>query len=215
MGAMMAFGPMGKWRVLLTAAIAASSLGAAILPAGAADIGLRAPPLATVPGDADARVEATTDYLRRRAVLLMIRATFNLLLDADVARELEADAGLLGARGPSEDELVRLDRDLLAEGSYYLVSLRYLTEVGGAAWPSDRPEIAYSNDALAQLDDLQDQLLEAVESRGDPLPILVQAQDILALSEGFTEVPPRLEHFAHRDAIVEGVMAEHGPRTGT
>jgi hypothetical protein len=213
MRATMEFGSMGKWKIVL-AAIAALGFTAAMVPARAADLGA-APTISALADDAAARIEATEDYLRRRAVLLMIRATFNLLAREDVGRALEADAALIGARGPSEGELARLDRDLLAEGSYYLVSLRYLAELGGAAWPGDRPEIVYANDALVKLDTLQDELIEAVETRSDPLPVLVQAQDILALSEGFPQVPPRLEQFARRDAIVERAMAEHGPRTNT
>ncbi|MDP1730130.1 MAG: hypothetical protein Q8L54_02925 [Devosia sp.] len=205
---------MGKWRMLLAAAVAALTCAAAIVPARAADMGLGAPPaIAAVPGDAAARIAAAEDYLRRRAVLLLIRATFNLLADDEVPRALEADAARIGANGPGEGELARLDRDLLAEGSYYLVSLRYLAELGGAAWPGDRPESSYANDALVRLDVLQDQLLEAVETRSDPLPIFAQAQDIMALSEGFAKVPARLERFARRDAIVERVLAGHGPRT--
>lgn len=201
---------MGKWRMLLLVAIAAQSCVVLALPIRAAD--LRMGPPAVVAGDAG---EAADDYLRRRAVLLMIRATFDLLLDEDVPRVLAGDIVRIGTAGPSEGQSAQLDRDLLAEGSYYLVSLRYLAETGGAVWPNDRPESSYANDALVTLDGLQNQLIDAINERTDPLPIFEEAQRILALSEGFSEVPASLDHFDGRDVIVEEVLADHGPTTNS
>jgi len=195
---------MGSWRMLLAAAIAAQCCVVLALPIRAAD--LRAGPPAFLAEDAG---EAAEDYLRRRAVLLMIRATFDLLLDEDVPRELAADITRIGAAGPSEGQSALLDRDLLAEGSYYLVSLRYLAETGGAVWPGDRPESSYTNDALVMLDGLQDRLIDAINERTDPLPIFEEAQTILALTEGFSRVPASLDHFGGRDSIVEEVLADH------
>src|SRR5690606_2420898 len=123
---------------------------------------------------------------------------------------LERAAKTLGPAGPSESQLARLDRDLLAEGSYYLVSLRYLTEAGGAAWPGGRPESSYVFDALVTLDALLDRLIEAVNERADPLAIFVEGQRVLALTEGFLRVPPQLDRFGDRDAMVTRVLARHG-----
>jgi hypothetical protein len=193
---------MGKLRMLLLAAMALPLALGPALPGTAADLGAGRPLLA-----APASAAATADYLRRRAVLLMIRATFDLVADEEVPQLLAADLQRLEGNGPAEHELARLDRELLAEGSYYLVSLRYLAEVGGAVWPADRPESAYANDALVALEALQQRLIKAVNSRADPLPIFEQAQAILALSEGFVRVPADMDHFAGRDAIVAQLLA--------
>lgn len=206
---------MGKLSPLLVVWIVTGVVLPAPFPVAAADPGAGAPPPISAPDEAAIGSEALDDYLRRRAVLLMIRSTFNLLLPADVPRVLAADVRRIGAAGPSEEESLQLDNDLLAEGSYYLVSLRYLAETGGAVWPSDRPESSYANDSLVELDALQDQLIEAIEQRADPLPILQEAQAILALTEGFTKTPASLDRFADRDAIIEDVLAKHGPRTKT
>ena len=195
---------MGMWKALLVVAVIFPLCGAFVAPV-AADMGAGGPALA------EAQRETPDGYLRRRAVVLMIRATFNLLLEEDVPRILAETIERMGAAGPSEEDSARLDRELLTEGSYYLVSLRYLIEFGGALWPSDRPESLYVTGTLATLDLLQDQLIEAVEARADPLPILERAQAILALTEGYVDVPETLNRFDGRDAVVEEVLAEHGP----
>src|SRR5688572_7848793 len=41
----------------------------------------------------------------------------------------------------------KLDADLLAEGSYFRVSLKYLAFVGGAIWPKDRSAMASTEEA--------------------------------------------------------------------
>lgn len=158
---------------------------------------------------------ALTTYLKRHAALLMIRASFDVVPHDQVTAELAAEVRRLGANGPAEHDLARLDRDLLAEGSYYLVSLRYLATLGGAIWPADRPERFYVNDALIRLEALQERLIETVEMRADPLPVLKEAQAIHALTEGLAEVPEELDYFDQRDAIVEEVLAADGPGTST
>lgn len=213
---------MDKYRIHLTMLLLAVAVAAALPGTAAsiaADMALRAPGAAETvvdekvePAGAATALEA---YLRRQAVLMMIRATFDVVPHDEVRGELAAEARRLGAAGPSEYDLDRLDRDLLAEGSYYLVSLRYLALVGGAIWPADRPERFYVSDALVRLEALQEQLMEAVETRADPLPILREAQAIHALTEGLAEVPEELDYFVRRDAIVEEVLATHGPRTST
>jgi hypothetical protein len=178
----------------------------------AADMTMPTPGAAVTTGEAVAALES---HLKRQAVLLMIRASFDVVQYDTVPDILAAEARRLGAGGPSEHDLARLDRDLLAEGSYYLVSLRYLAATGGAIWPADRPERFYVNDALVRLEALQEQLIEAVEARADPLPILKEAQAIHGLTEGLAEVPEALDYFGRRDVIVEEALATDGLRTST
>ncbi len=176
----------------------------------AADLGLAAFPPDTV----DARTQ-TESYLRRFAVLLMIRSSFDVIAVEEVAGRLTAEAMRVGAAGPREDDQARLDRELMAEASYYFVSLQYLTTVGGAVWPGDRPEIHYVNDALVALESLTSRLQESVRERTDPLPLLEEAQRILVLTEGYRDVPPERDRFGGRDELVTAALAAIGSRLPT
>jgi nucleotide-binding universal stress UspA family protein len=189
---------------------------ALVLPmaAGAAD--LRATPaLPPAPeGEAVNSAAAASSYLRRYAVLQGIRATFQVIGEDAVLDELIAEVDRLGAVGPTEADLISLDGDLIAEGSYYLVSLRYLILGGGAAWPAG-DERTFVNDSLTELSFLEDALIDTVAHRADPLPILERAQDILSLTEGFDETPGERDRFAGRNELVDAVIADYGPRTST
>lgn len=159
--------------------------------------------------------DALTDYARREAVLLLIRQTFSLLDAEGMLNELAVAAERADRNGPTEAMRIALDRALLAEGSYYLVSLRYLVLAGGAAWPADRPARFYEDDAIVRLDALQEQLFEAVATRADPLPVFLEAQRIWALTEGYTSLPEHLDVFGHREDIVESVLTEEVERART
>jgi len=79
---------------------------------------------------------------------------------------------------------------LLAEGSYYLTSLTYLIQAGGAVFPDDKPEPAYAADTLVRLDALQRQLADGIEAGEDVSGVLVEAERIRALTEGYAVPPP-------------------------
>jgi len=190
--------------VLLVFALAAP-------PVAAADIGAQPQPTTM----AQNTFAATDAYLRRKAVLLMIRASFDVISADEIEGLLAGELQRLGASAPGDYDLGRLDRDLMAETSYYLVSLRYLIESGGAVWPDDRPEQTYVNDALVELDALADALEVTMAEHADPLPILERAQKIMFQTEGFATVPSEHDGFAGRDQLVEKVIAEVGPRTRT
>jgi hypothetical protein len=177
----------------------------------AADMGI-APPALSAPADTET---LTTDYLNRRAVLLMIRERFSLVGRDEIAKLLERDARRLGLNGPAPYDLDMLNSDLHAEASYYIVSLKYLTEAGGAAWPGDRPESAYANDALVALGALQVQLDEAIAAGLDPIQIMRSVQVVDAQTEGYSTVPSDRDHFSDRDELVETAMARGLPRANT
>lgn len=154
-------------------------------------------------------------YLENQALLLMIRSTFDVVERDSVGDTLKASARQLGKNGPSEDETNALDRTLLSEASYFIVSLRYTTLVGGAVWPSDKPESTYINDTLVLLDGLERDLETAIETGEDALPILKTVQQLWLLSEGLKEVPPERDMFEGRDALVGAALAALDMRTGT
>ena len=167
--------------VLAGPLLAVLVLGEAAVPTRAADMRATNPADHGAPADPEAAeahdgTAALEDHLASNAVLLLIRMTFNLLDADDVHRQLTSNIHRLATSGPIESDLIALDRALLAEGSYYLVSMRYLIQAGGAAWPTDRPARFYENDALVKLAALQERLFEAVETRADPLPIFLAAQ---------------------------------------
>ena len=179
----------------------------------AADLGAAPQPQSRgVLADANAAIR---DYISRRAALLMLRSTFDVIAPEDVGTLLRQDLEQLGGNAPSQWDNAALATDLLTEASYYLVSLSYLIEAGGALWPADRAESLYVNDALMQLDALKGRLVETVDAGADPLPLLEELQRIHWWTEGETEVPEGEDRFAGRDSLVTELLATHGPSTST
>lgn len=169
-------------------------------PAGAADFPPK--PEVVVVGP-----ESAADYLDRLAVLLMIRATFDVVDPQDIGPALADAARAIGGGTATAEASATLDRELLTEGGYYLVSLRYLALVGGAAWPDDRSEATYQRDAVFELEGLEAALVDSVAARRDPLPVLLAAQHILGLTEGYTDLPAEMDRFGNRDALVAAALA--------
>lgn len=154
---------------------------------------------------------ALETYLKRRAVLLLIRNSFDVVPASQIQVQLSADAEQLKGSGPTAGLADALDRDLLAEGSYYIVALRYLIESDGAAWPQDQPSRVYNQAALIHLEALLDRLFAAIATRSDPLPIFLEAQAIRALTEGYKAIPKNWPRFSERDNLIADVTTTHGP----
>lgn len=179
----------------------------AAMPAGAADLG-PAPSTGVQPGEVELH-EALSRYLS----LQMIRATFDVVPRDDLEPALEEQAARWGNAPPSAGALSELDQQLQAEASYYLVSLSYLVQVGGAVFPADRAEMVYVNDTVSELEDLRRQLVEAIADGGDVLPVLVEAERIRALTEGYQALPTDFGVFAEHDTLLGRVLEER--RRGT
>jgi hypothetical protein len=184
-------------------------LGTAI-PAVAADV-----PARPVQASPELAQEAARHYVSQRAVLFMIRATYGVISSTDVPALLAADVRAVGTAGPTERDTAELRRDLIAEGSYFLISLRYLAESGGANWPGDRAEAMYSSDATVTVDTLLDHLFDAVDAGEDVLPIMQQVDELYFLTEGVHRVEGDLDHFAGRDELVDDAFLRAGIRSGT
>lgn len=195
-------------RVLLSLVTAALLAFATAVPA--ADLGVRPPAAAEAASRPDFELA-----LSRYLALEMVRATFDVVPREDLKAQLEDKARRWGGVGPSSEEAADLDRQLLAEASYYLVSLSYVVQVGGAAFPDDKSETVYANDTLVRIDSLQRQLADTIAEGGDVTPILVEAEEIRALTEGLTSVPEDFGVFAEHATILAEVMAEltEGTRT--
>jgi hypothetical protein len=167
------------------------------------------------PPAADGAPQATRHYLENRTTLLMVRATFDVVDREDIEADIVAEARRIGTDGPSLEAMAALDRTLLAETSYFIVSLRYLTLVGGAVWPPDKPETTYDNDALILLDQLEADADEAIATGADPLPVLQRVQQLWLLSEGLTTAPQGRDVFAGRDEIVAAALAAMASRANS
>ena len=167
-------------------------------PSLAADFGVMAP--APIEGD-----EASS-YLARRTVLHQLRAMFDLVRTEDLQSPVAADAQQISRSGITEEDQQVLEIELLTEGSYLLTSLKYLIEVGGAAWPSDRVEAHYVNDALLILSALARDFVRVMAEGGDPLVLMQQADEIFWQTEGYTEIPAGLGHFTDRDELVRNAL---------
>lgn len=178
------------------------ALPLASMPVGAADLA-PAPSTEARLGEIELH-EALSHYLS----LQMIRATFDVVARDDLEPALEEQATRWENAPPSAEALADLDQQLLAEASYYLVSLSYLVQVGGAVFPGDRAEMVYVNDTVSELEDLRRQLAEAIADGGDVLPVLAEAERIRALTEGYRTAPADFGVFAEHDTLLERVLAE-------
>lgn len=200
--------------------IAAASIAALSLPMATLAADLVATPAVEAPAGASApditqQQASLRDALSEYLSLLMIRATFDVVDRADLEGLLADELRVWGGRAPDAGTRADLDRLLLAEGSYYLVSLSYTVKIGGAVFPEDKSEMVYTNDTIVQLDDLQRRLADTVAAGGDTLPIFVKAEQIRALTEGSADVPPELGVFNEHAAILDKVIetAARGTQT--
>lgn len=149
--------------------------------------------------------------LSRYHDLLAIRVTFDVIAADDLAPQLAAAASRWAPAGPGAGEAALLDNALLAEASYYLTTIAYVVEVGGAAFPADRPYDSYRNDTLVAVYALRDRLFAAVAAGEAVHDILVEAQRLHWLTEGETSVPEGKDHFAGHDELIKRLTT---PDTG-
>jgi hypothetical protein len=145
----------------------------------------------------------TRTTLANFLALELTRVTFDVLdadaVDAAVQQKLIAWGGM----APSEAEQAEIGRQLLAEGSYYLTSLSYLIQAGGAVFPDDRPETTYAGDTLVQLDALQRKLADGIATGADVSSVLVEAEQLRALTEGYQVPPPDFGPLAQHAEMLE------------
>lgn len=146
--------------------------------------------------------------LMERAVLFLIREKFDVLSPEDVTDLLAADAKSMSAAGIQADEEAAIQRQLVAEGSYFIVSLQYLIGVGGANWPTDKSASSYDTAASQTLADLQVSWLAAVASHGDLLSIMRQVDTIDAQTDGQPAATGTYDHFGAAEAIVKAALDE-------
>ena len=146
--------------------------------------------------------------LSRYHDLLAIRVTFDILPAEQLATDLAAAATRWAPSGPGAGEAAQLDNALLAEASYYLTSIAYVVEVGGAAFPDDRPYDHYRNDTLVAVDALRDRLIAALETGLPVHDILVEAQRLRWLTEGETAVPADEDRFSGHDALLAAALSQ-------
>lgn len=202
----------------VAALLAAAGFSVCTLPAVSSAADLVTTPVIEVPGTpakAEAEQLALQEALSEYLNLLMIRATFDVVDKADLEARLADELRVWGGKAPDPAARADLDRQLLAEASYYIVSLSYTVQVGGAAFPDDKADMVYANDTIVELDDLQRQLADTVVAGGDTLPILVRVEEIRALTEGSALMADDTGVFKDHAAILDRVIetAAQGTRT--
>lgn len=167
--------------------------------ASAADLGSQA--------SASDRAPVTLrDALSRYLSLEMVRATFDVISRDDLDGALKDELARWGGAAPSSAELADIDQQLLAEASYYIVSLSYLVQVGGAVFPGDKAEAVYANDTISRLEDLRRQLFEDVAAGTSVLPVLSEVERIRALTEGYASMPEGYGVFEQHEQLLDGVI---------
>ncbi len=152
---------------------------------------------------------ALSNYL----ALELTRITFDVLEPGELEERVELKLVAWGGQAPGEAERLEIGRQLLAEGSYYLTSLSYLIQAGGAVFPDDRPEASHAGDALVRLDALQRRLADGIAAGNDVAAVLIEAEAIRALTEGNSAPPPDFGPLAHHAQMLERALAR--ARTGT
>lgn len=153
------------------------------------------------------------DALSRYLSLEMIRATFDVIPRDELDARLEEEALRWGKSAPSPEAMADIDQQLLAEASYYITSLSYVVQVGGAVFPDDKAEPVYANDTIERLESLRRELFAAIEDGGEVLPILAEVERIKALTEGNVAVPEDEGLFSRHDAVLDDVLARIGNGT--
>jgi hypothetical protein len=155
----------------------------------------------------------TRTTLANYLALELTRITFDVLAAEDLESRVEQKLIAWGGQPPGTAERAEIARQLLAEGSYYLTSLSYLIQAGGAIFPDGRPEAAQAGDALVRLDALQRRLSEGLARGEDVSGVLIEAEAIRALTEGYPALPADFGPFAHHAEML-GRAVERA-RTGT
>jgi hypothetical protein len=176
----------------------------------AADLTVTVPAERSVP-DPDALIDVT---LSNFLALELTRLTFDVLASDQVEDEVQRKLVAWAGTAPSEAERAEIGRQLLAEGSYYLTSLSYLIQAGGAVFPGDKPEATYAGDALVRLDALQRKLADGIAAGQDVSGVLVEAERIQALTEGYEMAPPDFGPLAHHAEMLERAITRARKGTG-
>lgn len=146
--------------------------------------------------------------LERDAEFYLLRASFDLFTTDEIPSLLAADArSLVEHPSTSTQTLAGINERLLAEGSYYVTNLYYLISIDGAVWPSDRPESDYKSESLKTLDQLRHTWIAAVGTTADLKPLLRELDTINAQTQGDTDLPPDLDHFANVDELVSAAIS--------
>jgi len=163
------------------------------------------------PAGKPADIAALTRVVTEDALLYQLRAAFDVVPSDRLAQQISDDANSLSRTQYLDDRERYILDDLLAEGSYYIVSLKYLIEAGAPNWPSDRSSSVYQQDALVKLDALQARWISATEVAGDDLrAILLEVDAINAWTEGQATATGSLAHFENTDELVRAALSGAG-----
>jgi hypothetical protein len=163
-------------------------------------------PVSTPPDLLEVPAQSARDYVEGRALLHTIRSVFDVEAAEDLPALVAADAAAV-ADGVTPEQSRELQVDLIAEGSYFLTSLRYLIEAGFPNWPEDRSAGSYERDARMMLEKLPEQLITTVLAGEDPIAIFTTAAQVYWWTEGASSPSDLRGDFSQRDALVDNALA--------
>lgn len=164
-------------------------------------------PESSSPDASAASVQSVREYVEGRALLHTLRTIFDVEAVGDLPALVAADAEA-AAGGVTEEQSRDLQVDLIAEGGYFLTSLRYLIEAGFPNWPEDRSPSSYERDARMMLETLPQQLIALVLAGEDPIAVFETAAQIHWWTEGGNAPLDERGDFSQRDVLVDNALAE-------
>ncbi len=185
--------------------MACVAMAAVAAPATSAD--LRIPPIAERPVPA----QSVQRFLEGRALLHILRATFDVVDVQSLPSLVEADARGALAQGVTVEQARELQTALLVEGGYFLTSLTYLLDAGFPNWPDDRSAATYERDARMMLGELPERLVATLLGGEDPIDIFAAAARVYWWTEGMDGPLNGRADFARRDALVDEAIARLAP----
>ncbi len=184
--------------------LCALSLAAPSLPVTAADLGASAPVTAPVQSLA-------TRTASRLILLTLTRVRFDILpanaVMAGLKRRISgwSDPDVLVA------DAAMIDRDLLAEGCYFLTSIAYTIRAGGAVFPPGENEADAAANTLADLAALRDQLMAGIVTGDDLSPVFRRAESLWTLTGGMA--PDTGNPFDRYESLLAAILGTEKPAT--
>lgn len=144
----------------------------------------------------------------RFALLMLVRAHFEVADASAVPGELVRRLGLWRDPDQLVADAARIDRALVAEGSYFITSVAYTIRAGGAIFPEGSDDTVLAAETLAELDALRDELLAGVSAGDDVTAVLRRTLEIWVLTGGTPTEGPN--PFAGVAALVERALSAQG-----
>ncbi|MFN2383553.1 MAG: hypothetical protein ABR559_04745, partial [Gemmatimonadota bacterium] len=145
------------------------------------------------------------NYLRHYDQLLSIQAALGQITATDADKQLAAAGRELFEQGYHEADLIALQTQWRGVIDEFLRSLES-TVATSTSWPADAPADVYQSMATRMLGYIRADLAKAYTAGTNPLPLLREATQLLAMANGNRTVPPELDYFGASAARAASAM---------